>query len=174
MLQNWLSRKDRCELQVKYIWPHVLFHHHSPGGPELFRSHLTNPVTPLLAMGDTRSSAWLLQSMGFSLTLNGPLVKGLASLDTSLAWVKTSAPALAGRAFHSRPQKSEGRREWGRLKCLGNRTLDHRPKPTQWVMYTWKLVYSFTSHSNLTKSSELMERQALGQSSGCSRHFPYS
>ena len=81
--------------------------HHSPGGSELCRSHLTNPVTPLLATGDTRP-LYMNRGQGLSLTPNGPKVKGLASLGTRLACVETSAIALAGRAFHSRPQKSEG------------------------------------------------------------------
>ena len=68
--------------------------------------------------------------MGLSLTLNGPEVKGLASLGTSLACVETSATALAGQAFHSRPQKSEGVEIPVNLKCLGIGTLNLRPQPT--------------------------------------------
>ena len=102
--------------------------HHSPGGPELFRSHLTNPVTPPLATGDTRP-LYMNRGQGLSLTPNGPKVKGLASLGTSLACVETSATALA-RAFHSRPQKSEGVEIPVYLKCLGIGTLNLRPQPT--------------------------------------------
>ena len=70
------------------------------------------------------------KGQGLLLTPNGPKVKGLAPLDKSLACVETSVTALAGRAFHSKPQKSEGGEIPMYLKCLGIGTLNLRLQPT--------------------------------------------
>ena len=91
-----------------------------------FRPQLTKLVNPSLAM-------WILPynlggtKAGFDADPKRLLMKRLAFFDTSFACVKTSVTALT-QVFHKQINKRV-KKEY--LKCLRNRTLSLRSRPSQ-------------------------------------------